>query len=145
MKTFYKTFHRKITCLSELIWQTGRLWTPEIQLTPDCLSRFMSEVLTSYEPLCKINQETNLETLTTSLREVRDNPYSFECGYQTAWDTENSVISYTRSLYSSTNVPGGLDISSGLFTAGHSGTWAVPSPSVWGDILQLDIFTCLVV
>ena len=56
---------------------------------------------------------------------MRDNPYSFECGYQTAWDTADSVISYTRLLYSSTNVTGGLDISSGLFTAGHSGTWAV--------------------
>ena len=39
--------------------------------------------------------------------EVRDNPYSFVCGYQRSWGEADTRVSYTRLLYSSSNLTGG--------------------------------------
>ena len=77
-------------------------------------------------------------------RQVGDNPYCYQCGYRTDWDMSDSVMTYTRLLYSSSNLSGGLNISTGLFTAGHSGTWAIASSLLStqysGDVNQVWIF-----
>ena len=39
--------------------------------------------------------------------EVRDNSYSFVCGYQRSWEEADTRVSYTRLLYSSSNLTGG--------------------------------------
>ena len=39
--------------------------------------------------------------------EVRDNPYSFVCGYQRSWGEADTRVAYTRLLYSSSNLTGG--------------------------------------
>ena len=95
---------------------------------------------------CNRSLEDRLEKVEKQGRaeDPRDNPYCYECGYQSAWDVEDSVMTYTRLLYSSSNVSGGLDISTGLFTAGHSGTWAISSSIMStqysGDVNQVWIF-----
>jgi len=53
-------------------------------------------------------------------------PYIHSCGSHTAWLSGSMTIPYTSLLYSSTNTEGGgLDISTGVFTAPHGGSYTV--------------------
>ena len=54
-------------------------------------------------------------------------PFIFGCGAQNDWITTHAeVITYSSLLYFSTNVEGAnLDIETGVFTAGHPGTYLV--------------------
>ena len=59
---------------------------------------------------------------------IRDPPYLHMCGshYETLQDYNFKTINYTNLLYSSTNTEGGgLDITSGFFTAPLGGSYTV--------------------
>ena len=70
---------------------------------------------------------------------------TFECGYSSNSKATSQIISYTKLLYSSTNVDGaGLDISEGVFTSGHPGTYtATWSLSAWNDAGDSRVFIYL--
>ena len=59
--------------------------------------------------------------------EVRQPPSAYQCGsYEEEWCSKDSTIAYTSLLYSSmSRVEQGLNITTGIFTAGISGTWRV--------------------
>ena len=86
---------------------------------------------------------TTKDDLTQELkREVsflKDPPWTFACGaHNKGMTVTDQTISYTTLLYSSTNVAGaGLDISTGVFTAGHPGsytaTWSLLAEDNAGD------------
>ena len=57
------------------------------------------------------------------------------CGYKDKYTSSYSIIPYSSLLYSSTNTEGeGLDISSGLFTSPHPGSYTV----TWGLDASMD-------
>ena len=72
---------------------------------------------------------------------LKDPPFTFACGAHSnsaGLSITSQAISYTTLLYSSSNVAGaGLDISTGVFTAGHPGsytaTWSLYSDDDHGD------------
>ena len=70
-------------------------------------------------------RDVNIRDLERDVSFLKDPPWTFACGAQYyAFDTNTQTISYTTLLYSSTNVAGaGLDISTGVFTAGHPGSY----------------------
>ena len=74
---------------------------------------------------------TNLRVrqIVSKIEDVRNPPFGYFCGYQNSFSSENSVITYDKLLYSSQfglqgNSPG-LDINTGKFVSGFSGTWRV--------------------
>ena len=78
--------------------------------------------------LIEMKRELNLtKTRLNNLEYLRDPPFTFGCGSQTDWiSTHSEVITYNNLMYYSSNVEGAsLDIKSGIFTAGHPGTYMV--------------------
>ena len=74
---------------------------------------------------------------------LRDPPYTIACGWKDGLSTTSQPISYTTLLYSSSNVEGaGLDISTGVFTAGHPGSYTI-TWSLWASDYQSDDYTDL--
>ena len=77
------------------------------------------------------NKELRIETreLQEKIDEVRNPPFGYFCSYQEAFAESHSVITYDRMLYSSQfGLQGdspGIDISTGKFVSGFSGTWRV--------------------
>ena len=67
------------------------------------------------------------------LDQVRNPPFAFQCAWRENWLKDDRVITYNRltlnemSGGSTSNVTGGLDINTGVFTVpqGFSGVWAV--------------------
>ena len=76
---------------------------------------------------------------------LKDPPMTFECGYSSNSKATSQIISYTKLLYSSTNIEGaGLDIFTGVFTSGHPGTYtATWSLSAWNDAGDSRVFIYL--
>ena len=69
-----------------------------------------------------------LEEMYEDLRmEVRKPPFVYQCGsYHDEWCSKDSTVTYSSLLHSSmSKVEQGLNITSGIFTAGLSGTWRV--------------------
>ena len=71
---------------------------------------------------------------------LKDPPFTFACGaHYDILSITSQAISYTILLYSSTNIEGphGLDISTGVFTSGHPGsytaTWSLLAQDNAGD------------
>ena len=69
---------------------------------------------------------------------LKDTPWTLACGASGRRNLTNETLSYDNLLYSSTNVAGaGLDISTGVFTAEHSGsytaTWSLVATDDAGD------------
>ena len=57
---------------------------------------------------------------------LRDPPFSYFCGYQETTNVVAGYVPYSSLFYSSTNIEGAnLDISTGIFTSGHPGTYTV--------------------
>ena len=72
------------------------------------------------------------EDMRTLTRQVRNPPFAFQCGWQSFWDLDSSIITYERLTFDSMcgsnyNISGGLDIKTGVFTVGQgfSGIWEV--------------------
>ena len=99
-----------------------------------------------------ISTSVSLSSLEEEVRGVRsrhsESPYSYTCGWREEWTNvalDNTNITYERLLYSSTSgMDGGLDITTGVYTAWISGTWSITysSTSVQysGDIIQAFLF-----
>ena len=67
--------------------------------------------------------------LQKKIEEVQNPPFGYFCSYQDYFDAPNSTITYRKLLYSSqSGLQGdspGIDISTGKFVSGISGTWRV--------------------
>merc|ERR1711936_1336432 len=73
---------------------------------------------------------TTLESDNTSkegrLRKIENKPYAFQCAYKFKWTAANSVMTWDKLITNvKYGVTGGFSLSSGVFTAGHSGVWEV--------------------
>ena len=121
----------------DMMQNTIKTTETELQETKDQLSKVEERLLKSLEL-----HQSNVDTIEYLEREVsilRDPPYSFACGSHVERNQFISeTITFTKLLYSSTNVEGAvLDISTGLFNAGHPGTysasWALTASDDEGD------------
>ena len=69
------------------------------------------------------------QELEERISEIRNAPFGYFCGYQNSFSTANSVIKYDKLLYSSQSglqkKSAGIDINTGKFVSGFSGTWRV--------------------
>jgi len=105
------------------------------------------EINTKQEELIRINaaNEAKIKNLERRVSYLQNPPKTFECGYTSLAKTKSEVISYTKLLYSSTNIEGaGLDVSTGVFTSGHPGTYtATWSLSAWNDAGDARVFVYL--
>ena len=64
----------------------------------------------------------------SEITRLKNKPFAFQCAWQDAWVTDNSVITYDRlTIDEISGGDGGLDINTGVFTVGDglSGVWAV--------------------
>merc|ERR1711936_193394 len=69
---------------------------------------------------------TENKNLQGKLSKIENKPYAFQCAYQGYWTAANSIITWDRfTVNSMSGVTGGLSLSSGEFTVGHSGIWEV--------------------
>ena len=95
--------------------------------------------------LTKEAYEEKIHDLEREVSFLKDPLMTFECGYSSNSKATSQIISYTKLLYSSTNVEGaGLDISLGVFTSGHPGTYtATWSLSAWNDAGDSRVFIYL--
>merc|ERR1711936_45076 len=60
------------------------------------------------------------------LKKIENKPYAFQCAYQDRWKKEGAVMTWDKlSTNVKYGVTGGFSLSSGVFTAGHSGVWEV--------------------
>ena len=91
---------------------------------------------------------TENKELQEKIEEVRNPPFGYFCSYQDSFSASHSVITYDKLLYSSqSGLQGdspGIDINTGKFVAGISGTWRVdfslytrPDPE---EIVQIFLF-----
>ena len=77
---------------------------------------------------------------------MRNPPFAFQCGWQGGLVTaENSIITFERLSFSSLfGVAGGLDITTGVFTAGYNGVWTITysthSEQAGGDANSVYLF-----
>ena len=74
-----------------------------------------------------------------------ESSYFYECGWREEWSLDNENVTYEKLLYSSNSgVDGGLNITTGVFTAGTSGTWTISysatSVQYSGDIIQAFLY-----
>ena len=52
--------------------------------------------------------------------------FSYQCAHKNRWTAANSIITYDKLMISSmSGMSGGLDINTGVFTAGQGGVWSV--------------------
>ena len=72
---------------------------------------------------------TENKELQEKIEDVQNPPFGYFCSYEDSFSTANSVITYDKLLYSSQfGLQGdspGIDINTGKFVAGFSGTWRV--------------------
>ena len=81
------------------------------------------------------------EDLQEKIGQVKDTPFGYFCSYQDIFGSPDSVITYDKLLYSSQfGLQGdspGIDINTGKFVAGFSGTWRVDfSFQTWPHEMQ---------
>ena len=61
-----------------------------------------------------------------AIRRLRDPPIAYYCGYQDAYYTNSQILTYDNVTYSYSNQQtGGLDASTGIFTAPVPGTYSI--------------------
>ena len=74
-------------------------------------------------------KDNEIMELQEKIEEVRNPPFGYFCSYQYSFSASDSVITYAKLLYSSqSGLQGdspGIDINTGKFVAGISGTWRV--------------------
>merc|ERR1711997_1139787 len=72
---------------------------------------------------------TENKELQEKIENLRNPPFGYFCSYQDRFSVANSVITYDKLLYSSQfGLQGdspGIDIKTGKFVSGFSGTWRV--------------------
>ena len=107
----------------------------EMITTKDDLLTTKDDLITTKDDL--ITTKDDLEREVSFLKNL---PFSFACGsHYDGLHITTQAISYNTLLYSSTNIAGphGLDISTGVFTAGHPGsytaTWSLMALDNAGD------------
>ena len=75
------------------------------------------------------NLEAEDKELQERIKDVENPPFGYFCGSQDSFSAANSVITYDKLLYSSkSGLQGdspGIDIKTGKFVSGFSGTWRV--------------------
>ena len=85
-------------------------------------------------------KDVSIQDLEREVSFLKDPPWTFACGaHYDLISIKDQAISYATLLYSSSNVAGaGLDISTGVFTAGHPGsytaTWSLMASSGQGSL-----------
>merc|ERR1712141_984753 len=88
------------------------------------MEREIGEVRTENKELRTENMD-----LQEKIEKVQNPPFGYFCSYQDYFSAANSVITYDKLLYSSQfGLQGdspGIDINTGKFVAGISGTWRV--------------------
>merc|ERR1711936_1353626 len=58
------------------------------------------------------------------LTKIENNPYAFQCAYQDNWTAEKSIVKWDKFITNIMHgVTGGMSLSRGEFTVGHSGVW----------------------
>ena len=108
---------------------TKEVFTDAIE-TRDTQMCELEEEMKSLTGRITVTEETDV-LLRGMVDQVRNPPYAFQCAYQDYWTADDSVITYDRLTYdeisggSIYNVTGGLDITTGVFTAGFSGVWTI--------------------
>ena len=91
--------------------------------TRDQRISLLEEALGSQEEL-----EEEMAVLRETVDEVRNQPYAFQCASSNISSYNNDhpyTITYEKLLYSSMNIEGGFNVTTGIFTAGYSGTWRI--------------------
>jgi len=97
----------------------------------------------SKDNIAAVNHELKMkgDYLEKEINSIRNQPFFHTCGSHNDWFQDNygKIINYTSLDYTSTNTEGGgLDISTGLFTSPHPGsylvTWSLNSNNEAGDI-----------
>ena len=68
-------------------------------------------------------EETDLQ-LREMVDQVRNPPFAFQCAFRDYWSTDDSTIFYDR-LMTDTDMTGGLNIDTGVFTVGFSGVYTI--------------------
>merc|ERR1711970_1136144 len=84
----------------------------------DMNDTFLKELKTKDDSIKKLMNEMSL---------LKDSPYTFFCAYRDGTDITTAAITYSKLLYSSTNIPDDatMDIETGMFTSGWGGTYTV--------------------
>merc|ERR1711936_769741 len=60
------------------------------------------------------------------LTKIENKPYAFQCAYQDNWTAEKSIVKWDKFITNIMHgVTGGMSLSRGEFTVGHSGVWEV--------------------
>merc|ERR1719427_26721 len=88
------------------------------------------EINTTTPPSISSDEKLNaLEKIVAEMKErlETDPPYIFVCAYHaSSFDLKEGPVTYGETTYTSTNLEtGGLNISTGVFTAGHPGIYSV--------------------
>ena len=105
-----------------------------------------NEKLSLLERLERLEKEieevhTENRELQEKIEDVQNAPFGYFCGHRGAFFLTNSVITYDKLLYSSQfGLQGGININTGKFVAGSSGTWRgdfslVTDPDPGGDVI----------
>lgn len=100
------------------------------------VEREIEEVRTENKELREKIEDVSVENmeLQERIKEVRNPPFGYFCSYKDSISAPNSVITYDKLLYSSQfGLQGdspGIDINTGKFVSGFSGTWRVDF-SLW--------------
>merc|ERR1711874_674399 len=90
------------------------------------LAATREELVTTKEE--QMSTKDELKMLEKEVTIIRDSPYLHMCGshYEELSYYQTKTVPYSKLLYSSTNTEGGgLDISSGVFTAPCAGSYTV--------------------
>merc|ERR1712088_850430 len=74
-------------------------------------------------------KDNEIKELQEKIEEVRNSPFGYFCSYKNTFAAPDGVITYDKLLYSSQfGLQGdspGIDINTGKFVSGFSGTWRV--------------------
>merc|ERR1711971_185505 len=89
---------------------------------------FLTRRVNNLEEALK-EKDNEIKELQEKIEEVRNPPFGYFCSYQGSFSTATSVITYEKLLYSSQfGLQGdspGIDINTGKFVSGFSGTYRV--------------------
>jgi len=105
----------------------------DLLTTKEDLLSTKKDLLTTKEDLLTTKKDLEEKDATIKanvrgLSNLWNPPYTYACGaHYLYWSSSHGTIPYSTLLYSSSNVegPNGLDINTGVFTAGCAGTYAV--------------------
>jgi len=117
ISTLENNLRREVTSMKNEISTLERRLTTEKQVLENKVNSLESRI---------IKLENDKTSKERRLTKIENKPYAFQCAYQNKWTAETSTITwekFTTNLMR--GVTGGLNLSSGEFTVGHSGVWEV--------------------